>query len=204
MGKLRKIMADNQGKKKADKAADFESGSFKSVSIADIKELFTLMQENEIAELEIEQKDTKIHIVSKGAPPVQQVSQVMPFMPGMSPMMNMAPAVAAQAVAAPAPVAAPVSESAPAASGASDSALPANAKTINSPMVGTFYSAPTPDAPSFVKEGDRVNEESVMCIIEAMKLMNEIKAEMKGKVIRVLVENGMPVEFNQPLFVIEP
>jgi len=71
-------------------------------------------------------------------------------------------------------------------------------------MVGTFYRSPSPEAPSFVREGDVVNEDTVLCIIEAMKLMNEIKAETKGKILQILVENGMPVEFNQPLFVLQP
>lgn len=71
-------------------------------------------------------------------------------------------------------------------------------------MVGTFYSAPAPDAPTFVRIGESVNEDTVLCIIEAMKLMNEIKAEMKGRIYKMLVENGNPVEYNQPLFLIEP
>jgi acetyl-CoA carboxylase biotin carboxyl carrier protein len=196
-------MADNQSEKKADKSADLKKNSFKSVSIADIKELFTLMQENEIAELEIEQEETKIHIVSKGAPQIQHIQQVpsmMPFLSGMQPVMNVPQQAApASAPAEQAPAPAPA---APAAS--SEPSIPANAKTINSPMVGTFYTSPSPDSPPFVREGDRVSDDTVMCIIEAMKLMNEIKAETKGKVVRILVENGMPVEFNQPLFIIEP
>ena len=71
-------------------------------------------------------------------------------------------------------------------------------------MVGTFYRSPAPDAAPFVRVGDSVNEDTVLCIIEAMKLMNEIKAECKGRVNKILVENGVPVEYNQPLFLIEP
>ncbi|MFC0560247.1 acetyl-CoA carboxylase biotin carboxyl carrier protein [Halalkalibacter alkalisediminis] len=78
-----------------------------------------------------------------------------------------------------------------------------NVHTITSPMVGTFYSAPTPDADSYVKPGTQVTEESVVCIVEAMKLMNEIEAEVKGKIIEILAENGELVEYGQPLFVIE-
>ena len=78
-----------------------------------------------------------------------------------------------------------------------------NVHTITSPMVGTFYSAPTPDADSYVKQGTQVTEESVVCIVEAMKLMNEIEAEVKGKIIEILAENGELVEYGQPLFVIE-
>lgn len=75
---------------------------------------------------------------------------------------------------------------------------------ISSPMVGTFYQAPSPEARPFVEEGDEINEGQVICIIEAMKLMNEIKSEVKGRLVRILVENGHPVEFGQALFMVEP
>ena len=74
---------------------------------------------------------------------------------------------------------------------------------VKSPMVGTFYRAPAPDADPFVKEGDEVEKEQIICIIEAMKLMNEIKSELSGRIKKILVESGQAVEFNQPLFVIE-
>ncbi len=77
-------------------------------------------------------------------------------------------------------------------------------REILSPMVGTFYRSPSPESRPFVEIGDEVEEDQVICIIEAMKLMNEIKAEIKGKIIKVLVESGQPVEFGQPLFVVEP
>lgn len=206
-------MADSLNKKKGNRAEgeDMPAARNESVSIADIEKLFSLMHENEIAELEIEQHKTKIHIVSKAAP--QAAQPMMQYMPGMQsyPMIPMsgqqAPAgqndAGSQSVAA-----SEVSAPAPAKGGAEPtdaaSALPPNAKTVLSPMVGTFYRSPSPESPYFVKEGDVVNEESVLCIIEAMKLMNEIKAEARGKIIKILVENGMPVEFNQPLFVLEP
>ena len=76
--------------------------------------------------------------------------------------------------------------------------------SINSPMVGTFYSSPAPDAPAYVEVGTMVNAETVVCIIEAMKVMNEIKAEMSGTIVEVLAENGKPVEFGKPLFRIKP
>ncbi len=77
-----------------------------------------------------------------------------------------------------------------------------NEKEIASPMVGTFYRAPTPDAGPYVSVGDEVNEDSVVCIVEAMKVMNEIKAELKGTVTKVLVEDGTPVQYGQPLFLV--
>ena len=76
--------------------------------------------------------------------------------------------------------------------------------TVEAPMVGTFYRAPKPDAPPFVAEGDVVNEGQVLCIVEAMKLMNEIESKVAGRIVKVVVENGQPVEFGQPLFLVEP
>lgn len=110
-----------------------------------------------------------------------------------------APVVAAPAapMAAPAPAAAPVAEApaeAPAPSGI----------TINSPTVGTFYSAPTPDDPDFVKIGDTVSPDTIVCIVEAMKVFNQIPAEVSGKIVEMLVKNGDAIEFGQPLFRVEP
>ena len=116
--------------------------------------------------------------------------------------------------AAPAPVAAaPVAPAAPAVAEAKPEAPKAAAKPavedtadlhkITSPMVGTFYAAPNPDSPNFVKVGDKVGEESIVCIVEAMKLFNEIEAEVKGEIVEVLVENGQLVEYGQPLFLVK-
>ena len=171
------------------------------IGLADIKDLFGLMKTNQIAELKLEQHGTKIHILSSHAP-VQQPQ----MMAGMQPMMSMSPAQSApQHSSAPAgeiasPAPAPAAATAPP---AESDALPANAKYLHSPMVGTFYRSPAPDADSFVNVGDRVSEDTTLCIVEAMKLMNEIKAEMRGKILKALVENGQPVEYNQPLFLIE-
>ncbi len=81
--------------------------------------------------------------------------------------------------------------------------IPANLHEIRSPIVGTFYRAPSPDADNFAEIGDQVSPGTVLCIVEAMKLMNEIEADVSGKIIKILVENGKPVEYNQPLFLIE-
>ena len=81
--------------------------------------------------------------------------------------------------------------------------IPANLHEIRSPIVGTFYLAPSPDADNFAEIGDQVSPGTVLCIVEAMKLMNEIEADVSGKIIKILVENGKPVEYNQPLFLIE-
>lgn len=93
---------------------------------------------------------------------------------------------------------------APAAPSADAPPEPDAGPTIDSPLVGTFYRAPSPESPAFVKAGDEVEEGTVLCIVEAMKVMNEIKAELKARVVEVLVENGHPVEFGQPLFRIVP
>ncbi len=169
------------------------------IGLADIKDLFGLMKTNQIAELKLEQHGTKIHILSSHAP-VQQPQ----MMAGMQPMMSLSAAPAApQQTSAPIGEAASSVPAAAIAPAVDPDALPANAKYLNSPMVGTFYRSPAPDADSFVNVGDRVSEDTTLCIVEAMKLMNEIKAEMRGKILKALVENGQPVEYNQPLFLIE-
>jgi len=110
-------------------------------------------------------------------------------------------AAAAAAIAAPM---AQSAEAAPLKPVSAPDAVPARKTfTIDSPIVGTFYAAPSPDAPPFIKVGDEVREESVICIVEAMKVMNEVKAEKRGRVIKILVENAKPVEFGQPLFELE-
>jgi len=107
------------------------------------------------------------------------------------------PAVAAAPVAAAPAAAAPADAAAPA-------AAPSNLLEITSPMVGTFYRKPAPDKPAHVNEGDSVSESSTVCIVEAMKVMNEIAAEVSGTIVEVLVEDGAPVQFGQPLFTVEP
>ena len=144
------------------------------LNIKEIKEMIQLMNENHLTELEIEKEDMKIRL-KKGASGIIEASPVETL---------------AQAPKAPAAVT-PI-------------AVPAAPKTIiRSPMVGTFYAAPAPDAPPFVQPGTQIEVGKVICVIEAMKLMNEIKAELRGKIAEVLVNNGDPVEFGQPLFSLE-
>ena len=142
------------------------------------------MKKNSITEFELERQDSKIRLkrgLNGGAPAVQYDE----------------PAIAGGAPALPAVGTAPVLVAAPqpAATGEID---------IKSPMIGTFYRAPSPEAGNYVEIGTEVNAETVVCIIEAMKVMNEIKSEVKGVVTQVLVENGKPVEFGQPLFKVRP
>jgi acetyl-CoA carboxylase biotin carboxyl carrier protein len=141
-----------------------------------VDQVVELAVRHNLAELEVESAGTRIRVVREHAPAA----------PGPR-------GEAALAIAAPLPQpAADALELAP-------HLLP-----VEAPMVGTFYHAPKPDAPPFVKEGDAVKEGQVLCIIEAMKLMNEIEAKVAGRVVKVLVENGQPVEFGQPLFLMEP
>jgi acetyl-CoA carboxylase biotin carboxyl carrier protein len=154
-----------------------------------IQELIKIINKSNISELSIEQEAFKITIKQKENE-VQQVYAV--------------PAPA------PVPVAAPVAQvAAPAATAATPAAAPAAAKadnlvTIKSPMIGTFYRSAGPDKAPFVNVGDEVTSGKVVCIIEAMKLFNEIESEVSGKIVKVLVDDASPVEYDQPLFLVEP
>lgn len=150
----------------------------------EIQKLIDFIAQSGLDEVNIETSELKLAIKRFGAAPVvQQVVAAAPV------------AVAAPAVAAPAPAAAPVAVApAPAAS---------NRVTIKSPMIGTFYRSGNPNNPSFVEVGSEVTKGKTVCIIEAMKLFNEIESEVSGRIVEVLVENATPVEFDQPLFVVE-
>jgi len=148
-----------------------------SAKLSILQDIVFLMDEGGLSELHYEKGDVKIHM-KRGAVPV----------------FEMPSASVAQAVPAAPPQAVPA---APAAGGD-------DGNTVKSPMVGTFYRAPAPDAKPFIQEGGKIEKGQVFCIIEAMKLMNEIKSEVSGKVVKILVENGQVVEFGQPLFVIDP
>jgi acetyl-CoA carboxylase biotin carboxyl carrier protein len=149
-----------------------------------LKTLIDLVAESDIAELEVTEGESKVRIVKSSGIPQNQVV----MMPQGVQQYSAAPA-AAPAVAAPAAAAAP----APAAE---------TGHVVKSPMVGTFYRSSAPGAPAFVEVGATVKEGDTLCIIEAMKLLNEIDADLSGTVTKILVENGQPVEFGQPLFVI--
>ena len=149
-----------------------------------LKKLIDLVQESGIAELEITEGEEKVRIASGGA---VQAAPVVAVAPAAAPV--------------PPPAAAPAVAPAPAPVPAAADAVP-EGKVIKSPMVGTFYRAPSPEAKPFVAVGDSVKEGQTVCVIEAMKLMNEIEAEWPGVVKAILVENGQPVEYGQALFVI--
>ena len=149
------------------------------MKIDDIKAIAEIVAANDLAELKLEREGFTLEI-KRGSTVV-----------AAAPVAVAAPVAAA---AAPAPAAAAPAAAAPA---------PANRVTIDSPLVGTLYRAPSPEAAPFVKVGDKVTPDTVVCIVEAMKVMNEIKAEKSGVIRDILVENGSAVEFGQPLFVIE-
>ena len=154
------------------------------MKIEEIKTIIKLMSENDLTEFKIEAEDMHLCLKRGGQLPGSQI-----IIPAAAPVPAAAPAAPAAPAAAPA---------APAAA-----AAPANRTTVDAPIVGTFYRSPSPDAPAFVKVGDTVSADTTVCIIEAMKVMNEIKAEKSGVIKEVLVENGQPVEYGQPIFVLE-
>lgn len=154
-----------------------------------IQELIKMVNKSNIGEVSIEQKDFKITVKQKE----DQVTQVVTAAP-----LQAAPVPVAAAPVAPAPAA-------PAAAEKPKAAAPAdNLITIKSPMIGTFYRKSSPDKPNFVEVGSDIAPGSVVCIIEAMKLFNEIESEVKGRIVKVLVEDASPVEYDQPLFLVEP
>jgi len=150
-----------------------------------------MINKSNIGEVSIEEKGFKLTIKQKEEPVQQIITASLPAQPV---------AAAAPAATAPAPAAAAASEKPvrPAEPPVS------NTITIKSPMIGTFYRSPSPDKSSFVNIGDEVEPGTVVCIIEAMKLFNEIESEVKGKIIKVLAEDASPVEYDQPLFLVEP
>ena len=161
----------------------------------ELKELIDFLIEKDISEFELERGDVKVRIKRGADAAAPVIAHAVPMAP--MPMASVAhpitpsSAPAASAPSAGQPAAAPV-------------AAEEELHTVKSPIVGTFYEAPGPGALPFVKPGDQVAAGQVLCIIEAMKLMNEIESDMSGEVAKVLVNNGQPVEYGQPLFAIRP
>ncbi|MDE0889921.1 MAG: acetyl-CoA carboxylase biotin carboxyl carrier protein [Phycisphaerales bacterium] len=150
------------------------------IDIRKLKELVRLMVANDLTELDLRDEQQQVSVKRGGTNAV--------------PVVSHAPAVAAAPAAAPA-----VAVSAPAEAPVDDGLI-----AIESPMVGTYYAKASPDKPPFLNVGDSIGEESVVCLIEAMKIFNEIKAEQTGTVAKILVQNGDPVEFGQPLILVKP
>ena len=152
------------------------------MDIKQIQELIKFVSKSGVNEVSIEQKEFKITIKTNQAPVFVQAA---------------VPGIAAPAL----PQAAPIL---PQAEQAATAVEPSNLITIKSPMIGTFYRSASPEKPIFVNVGDEIKAGDVLCIIEAMKLFNEIESEVSGRIVKVLVDNSSPVEYDQPLFLVEP
>jgi acetyl-CoA carboxylase biotin carboxyl carrier protein len=161
------------------------------IDIRKLKELVRLMVSNELTELDLRDEQEQVTI-KRPHPQAHPMVMSPATFAGPAPVVAAAPA---PVTAAPAPAAAPAAPAAPKNDGT---------VAIESPMVGTFYSSPGPDKPAFVSVGSRVGPDTVVCLLEAMKIFNEIKAEKSGTIEAVLVKSGQPVEFGQPLFRIRP
>jgi len=175
-----------QGKEPAASKASNETG----IPFDQVRQLIDLLEERGLEEFEFERAGVRIRIKRRGvasAPPPVFESYISPANNAAAPYSRDNPSAEAQARAA------------------TEMGVPVeDVHIINSPIVGTFYAAPRPDAPPFVQVGDRVEVGQVLCIIEAMKLMNEIEADMAGEIARVYAENGQPVEYGEHLFAIRP
>lgn len=160
------------------------------MNIKEIQDLIKFVAKAGVSEVEIEQKDFKITIKTESSFAADKQIFVQ--------------AAAPTAIAAPAPVAAIPVAAAPVTPAADNAGDDSKYITIKSPMIGTFYRSPGPDKDAFVSVGDSINPGSTVCIIEAMKLFNEIESELSGKIVKVLVDDASPVEYDQPLFLIDP
>ncbi|GEK30999.1 MAG: acetyl-CoA carboxylase biotin carboxyl carrier protein [Kurthia sp.] len=164
------------------------------LKIQEIREIIKLVDSSSVDEFVFEHDDTKLKLKKNSGTTVVSTTQA-------------APVAVAPVVEAPKAPEAPKAEvvKAPEAPKAvkEEVVADANLHKITSPMVGTFYASPNPESPAFVKAGDKVGEESIVCIVEAMKLFNEIEAEVTGEIVEVLVENGELVEYGQPLFLVK-
>jgi acetyl-CoA carboxylase biotin carboxyl carrier protein len=156
------------------------------MDLKEIQQLIKFVSVNGVDEVAIERKDFKLHIKKNAVQVVSAATTV---------------AAPAPAPVAAAPTPAPAAPASPAASAASDDS---KYIAIKSPMVGTFYRSSNPESPAFINVGDDVKSGKVVCIIEAMKLFNEIESEISGKIVKVLVDNASPVEYDQPLFLVDP
>ena len=160
----------------------------------EIEELIKFVPKSGVSEVSLEQKDFKITIKNSAKHFETIVAAPAPVV-----LPAAIPAPVAAAPVAPAP--APAAPAAPAAPKADDES---KFHVVKSPMIGTFYRASSPDKPNFVNVGDEIKQGKVICIIEAMKLFNEIESDISGKIVKVLVDNSSPVEYDQPLFLVDP
>lgn len=163
------------------------------MDLKEIQNLIRFVAKSGASEVKLEMDDVKITI--KTGDDEKGATTILQQMPAMQPMQAAAPVAPAPAASAPAP--------------AAEKAAPAeddNSKyiTVKSPIIGTFYRKPAPDKPTFVEVGKQIAEGDVLCVIEAMKLFNEIESEVSGTIVKILVDDSSPVEFDQPLFLVDP
>jgi acetyl-CoA carboxylase biotin carboxyl carrier protein len=161
------------------------------MNLKELKELIEFLEEKNIAEFELERGDVKVRIKRAGEQTIVHTGgeprfYAVPAAPGPAPEIGAVPVAGTQAT----PEAPPVAEE--------------GLQAVKSPIVGTFYEAPSPGAPPFVKPGDSVEVGQVLCIVEAMKLLNEIESDVAGEVVKKLAVNGQPIEYGQELFIIRP
>lgn len=161
------------------------------MKVQEIRELIKLIDDSSIEEFEYENDGAKVTMKKNSGAPTQVVTTFVPEQV-QAPVVHQAPPVVQEAPAAATPATETVANEAA-----------TNLHKIVSPMVGTFYSSSSPDAEPFVKQGSKVNKDSVVCIVEAMKLFNEIEADVQGEIVEVLVQNGQLVEYGQPLFTVK-
>lgn len=165
------------------------------MELKEIKELIKLVSDAGVSEVEVEKGDFKLSIRKNDEKTTVVHTPVQTIQPVITPQ---------PAIQAAAPATIPVqTEKIEAGTGKQETPT-GNLITIKSPMIGTFYKSPSPDKPPFVNVGDEIKPGQVLCIIEAMKLFNEIESEVSGKIVKVLIENASPVEYDQPLFLVEP
>jgi acetyl-CoA carboxylase biotin carboxyl carrier protein len=162
-----------------------------SVNLEELRELIALMRDNGLAELELEREEFRVRLRRESIGDSSHAASAPPAAP-------------APIAPPPAPGPAPSSAAHPGAQATTAASQDQDLHIIPSPIVGTFYRSPSPNADPFVKIGSNIEHDSVVCIIEAMKLMNEIQAETSGEVVKIYVEDGQPVEYGQPLFGIKP
>jgi acetyl-CoA carboxylase biotin carboxyl carrier protein len=166
-----------------------EKGKTMKTDLNYIKKLIKILEGSEINELEIEEEGTRLKVV-KSKPAENQVPQILTYAPPVQPYQ--------QAISS------PPSQTPPPEHSKKETVKEDKLLEVRSPIVGTFYRAPSPNADPYVQVGSQVSKGSVLCIIEAMKLMNEIESDYSGKIVKIHVENAQPVEYNQLLFSIEP
>ncbi len=179
------------------------------MELSEIQDLIKFVSKSGVTEVELEQKDFKIVIKSdptvrtkRGAQKVEQ--QIIQAQVPVQPMQPVQPVQQVQPIPVAQPAVIPAAEPAAPTEKKDDAADESKYITVNSPMIGTFYRSSSPDKPPFISVGDEIAPGKVICIVEAMKLFNEIEAEISGKIVKVLVDDASPIEYDQPLFLVDP